>query len=50
MNLLESTGSGSLLLDSGNTGGLPHHSTLANEDDVTVGELLLELTSETEIG
>lgn len=47
VNLLEGTGTGSLLLDAGATGGLAHHAALTDEDDVTVGELLLELTSET---
>ena len=43
MNLLEGTGTGSLLLDAGATGRLAHHAALTDEDDVTVGELLLEL-------
>ena len=46
MNLLEGSASGSLLLHSGNTGGLSHHSSLSDEDNVSVGELLLELSSE----
>jgi len=43
VNLLEGTGTGSLLLDAGATGRLAHHAALTDEDDVTVGELLLEL-------
>lgn len=43
MNLLEGTGTRTLLLDAGATGGLAHHAALSDEDDVTVGELLLEL-------
>lgn len=43
MNLLEGARTGALLLDARDTGGLAHHAALADEDDVTVGELLLEL-------
>ena len=46
MNFFQSTGSGTLLLLSGTSGRLSHHSSLANEDDVTVGKLLFEFTSE----
>ena len=45
VNLLEGSASGSLLLHSGNTGGLSHHSSLSDEDNVSVRELLLELSS-----
>jgi hypothetical protein len=40
MHLLQSTGAGALLLLSGASGGLAHHSSLANEDDMAIGEFL----------
>jgi hypothetical protein len=46
VNLLEGAGTGALLLDAGATGGLAHHAALADEDDVAVRELLLELAGE----
>lgn len=48
VNLLEGPASRSLLLHSRNSGRLSHHSTLANEDNVSVRELLLELSCESE--
>lgn len=42
----EGSATGSLLLDTGVTGGLGEDSALGDEDDVTVRELLLELTGE----
>lgn len=40
----EGAGAGTLLADDGVTRRLAEHATLGKEDDVTVGELLLELT------
>lgn len=43
MHDLEGAGTRALLLDARDAGGLALHAVLASEDDVTVGELLLEL-------
>ena len=47
MDLLQSAGSWSGLLCSGNAARLADHSALSNEDDMAVAELLLELSCET---
>lgn len=46
VDLLQRPASGALLLHSRDTGGLAHHAALADEHDVSVRELLLELPSE----
>jgi hypothetical protein len=46
VHLLEGARTRALLLDARDASRLAHHAALADEDDVTVGELLLELTSE----
>ena len=46
MDVGEGTGTGALLLDAGRASGLGLHATLGDEDNVTVGELLLELAGE----
>lgn len=46
----EGTGSGSLLAGTSISGLLSEDSSLGDEDDVSVGELLLQLTGQTEIG
>ena len=46
VNLLEGARTGALLLDARAAGGLAHHAALADEDDVAVRELLLELAGE----
>lgn len=43
MNLLQGTGTGAHLLLCRATSGLALHPPLADEDDVSIGELLLEL-------
>lgn len=48
MNGSESSGSRSLLADLGLSGLLSDHSSLSEEDDVSVRELLLELSGEPE--
>lgn len=49
MNLLQGPGAGAHLLLSRATGGLAHHAALADEDNVTVRELLLKLASKTSL-
>jgi hypothetical protein len=46
VNFFQSTGSWALLLLSGTTGRLTHHSSLTNEDYMTIGELLFEFTGQ----
>ena len=46
MNTSQSTATGPLLLDTGITGGFAQHSALCNENDMTVRELLLELSGQ----
>ena len=46
MDTSQSTAARPLLLDTGVTGGFAQHSTLCNENDVTVRELLLELSGQ----
>ena len=43
MNIGEGARTGTLLLDARPTSGLGQHAALGNEDNVTVGELLLKL-------
>lgn len=43
MDVREGAATGALLLDTRSPGGLAEHTALSNEDDVAVGELLLEL-------
>lgn len=50
VDLLERARAGALLLDARDTGRLAHHAALADEDDVAVRELLLELASEAGLG
>lgn len=42
----EGTAAGALLHNTGSTSGLAQDSALANEDDMAVGELLLELSGQ----
>ncbi len=46
MNVREGAGTGALLLYAGGAGRLAEHPTLSDEDNVTVRELLLELTGQ----
>ncbi len=46
MDLLEGTRAGALLLDARDAGRLAHHAALSDEEDMAVGELLLELAGE----
>lgn len=46
MDTGESTAARSLLLDTGGTGRLAQHPALGNEDDMAVGEFLLQFTGE----
>lgn len=46
MNAGEGPAAGTLLLDTGSTGGLAQHPALGNENNVAVRELLLELTGQ----
>ena len=46
MDVGEGAATGTLLLDAGGPGGLAQHPALSNEDDMAVGELLLELTGQ----
>jgi hypothetical protein len=46
VDFLKSSTSWSLLLNSGDSSGLSHHSSLSNEDYVSVREFLLELSCE----
>lgn len=46
MNIGKCAGAGSLLLGARVTGGSAEHPALSDEDDVSVGELLLQLPGE----
>ena len=46
----ESAATGTLLLNTGGAGGLAQHPTLGNEDNMTVGELLLQFPGQPGMG